>query len=228
MFRPELPDPPDKFLSYKAWIQLSNSAMSGWQALWIGRDRVLSNLDGAIEFHEREHAQLAAAYEEERQRYRKAHAAFAIVSAGSNAERDSVAVAYRHLQAAVCVYDKLIDRRLKVERKFEVWMDLHGFAGKPKGRDANRKLSQRRLLLRQERENAFNDRLTLGRMLVNIRKRLEECDRCLSEQGTPGGAVVARGSDGAFGNIGELNEYLARFASASDSVVVTDCRQVER
>lgn len=60
MSQPVLPDPPNEFASYESWIKLSNSALSRWQAFWIGRDAMLSNFDAAIAFPEREHASASA------------------------------------------------------------------------------------------------------------------------------------------------------------------------
>lgn len=226
MSRSVLPDPPNKFSSYESWIKLSNSALSRWQVLWNIRDSVLNNLDGTIAFHEREHARLTAVYEEERQRYLMAHVALGAVIPGSDAERDLLRIMCRHLQAVVRAHDKLIDGRRKVERKFEAWMDLQGFDGRPKGRDANRKLSQRRLRMRQERQDALNDRLVLGNMLASISRRLEECDRPVLER-TPEHAVTAHESSAAYKSIGELSEFLARLDSAAESDVVADHSQAK-
>lgn len=227
MSQPLLPDPPDKFSSYDAWIKLSTSASSRWRALWIGRDALLSNLDSTIAFHEREHGRLAAAYEEKRHRYLVAHETFTGTTPGSSAEWDCLRVMVQHLQAAVHVYGKLIDGRRRVERKFEAWMDLHGFDGRAKGRSAHRQLSQRRRRMRQERQDALSHRLALENMLANTRKRLEEFNQRCSE-GTPAAVGAVRESGVAYASIHELNEFLARFASGSESDEAIDQRLFDR
>lgn len=139
------------------------------------------HLDHAIAYHELQHARLAAAYDQERQRYLAAYAKAEAAIMGSAAELDALSAIYSHLQAALRIFNELIGSRRKLETQFASWMSLHDFGNEQarvgesaSGYNAYREFLQFRVSLRQEQQDVLNDRLVLGNMLADIEQRLRD------------------------------------------------------